>query len=114
MCMTKRKIKRNNKKQRKLTKVIDVASKVSKHGYIKMLVTVDDKTNKLVRYSFTYVNHQLCALDNGRVLGYDNRHGKEHRHFMGKVTPFPLESLEKLMELFEQKYIAIERGETQL
>ena len=110
--MTKRKNK--NKKPRQLTKVIDVASKVSKHGYIKMLVTVDDKTHKLVNYSFAYINHQLCALDNGRVLGYDNRHGTEHRHCMGKVTPYPLESLEKQIELFEQEYIAIEKGEVQL
>ena len=103
-----------NKRPRKLTRVIDVASKVSKHGYIKILVTVDDKTHKLVNYSFAYINHQLCALDNGRVLGYDNRHGAEHRHFMGKITLYPLESLEKHMKLFEQEYIAIERGEMPL
>ena len=32
----------------------------------------------------------------------------------GKVTPYPLESLEKQIELFEQEYIAIEKGEVQL
>jgi hypothetical protein len=28
---------------------------------------------------------KLWALDNGRVLGYDNNHGHHHRHFMGRI-----------------------------
>ena len=37
---------------------------------------------------------KLWALDNGRVLGYDNNHGHHHRHFMGQVEAVEFESYE--------------------
>ena len=30
------------------------------------------------------VNPANCGIDNGRVLGYDNSHGRHHRHFVGQ------------------------------
>jgi hypothetical protein len=39
---------------------------------------------EVVGYSLAYVNPSLCGADNGRVLGYDNSHGRHHRHFMGR------------------------------
>ena len=41
-------------------------------------------SGEVVRYNLAFICHQLCGTDNGRVLGYDNRHGNHHRHFMGK------------------------------
>ena len=34
-------------------------------------------------YSLSSINHRICGVDNGRVLGYDNSHEYDHRHFMG-------------------------------
>jgi hypothetical protein len=42
-------------------------------------------SGEVVRYNLAFICHQLCASDNGRVLGYDNRHGDHHRHFMGQA-----------------------------
>jgi hypothetical protein len=41
----------------------------------------------VAKYNLTYINHLVCRVDNGRVLGYDNSHDGHHRHFMGKVEP---------------------------
>ncbi|MBS4038091.1 MAG: hypothetical protein KGZ46_08095 [Hydrogenophaga sp.] len=38
------------------------------------------------------------------MLGYDNRHGYSHRHFMGTVTPEPFTTYEALYERFEQEW----------
>jgi hypothetical protein len=46
------------------------------------------ESGEVVRYNLAFVCHQLCASDNGRVLGYDNQHDDHHRHFMGQVKPF--------------------------
>ena len=42
---------------------------------------------RVTKYNLAYINQQVCRLDNGRVLGYDNSHGGHHRHFTGKVEP---------------------------
>ena len=39
----------------------------------------------VTRYNLAYINPLVCQVDQGRVLGYDNRHGYDHRHFMGRV-----------------------------
>ena len=58
-------------------------------------------------YSFAYINHLICAVDNGRVLGYDNRHGGHHRHFMGIRTGVSYTSIEELRDQFEAEWQAI-------
>jgi hypothetical protein len=55
---------------------------------------------RIIEYSLAYINLKRCSVDNGRVLGYDNRHGYPHRHFMGKVTPAPFETYPALLERF--------------
>ena len=47
---------------------------------------------QVVKYSLAYINPRICAVDNGRVLGYDNSHGRHHRHFMGDVEPLEFDS----------------------
>jgi hypothetical protein len=44
-----------------------------------------DGDGRVVRYNLAFINFQLFAADNGRVLGYDNAHGQAHRHFAGTV-----------------------------
>ena len=55
---------------------------------------------EVVAYSMAYINLKRCAVDNGRVLGYDNRHGYHHRHFMGKFEPVEFTSYAELARRF--------------
>ncbi len=55
---------------------------------------------KVAAYSLAYINPKRCLVDNGRVLGYDNRHGYHHRHFMGQVEATEFSTYEALLERF--------------
>jgi hypothetical protein len=59
-----------------------------------------DPGGAVVRYNLAFINHALCAKDNGRVLGYDNRHGDHHRHFVGAEEKVAFITYEKLLERF--------------
>ncbi len=54
----------------------------------------------VVKYNLAFINHALCAKDNGRVVGYDNNHGDHHRHFVGAEEKFAFISYEKLLQRF--------------
>ena len=56
---------------------------------------------EVVRYSLAYINHRVCGVDNGRVLGYDNSHEYHHRHFMGTVEPIEFDSYKSLSARFQ-------------
>lgn len=56
---------------------------------------------EVVRYSLAYINHRICGVDNGRVLGYDNSHEYHHRHFMGTVEPIEFDNYKSLLARFE-------------
>jgi hypothetical protein len=45
----------------------------------------EDVDGSVVRYNLTFINLELFAGDNGRVLGYDTAHGLPHRHFAGTI-----------------------------
>ena len=59
------------------------------------------------RYNLAYINHSLCQVDNGRVLGFDNAHGYHHRHDMGQVTAVEFTSYEAILEEFQQAWLEI-------
>jgi hypothetical protein len=73
-------------------------------GILKELVEQDMPSGKLRRYSLAYINPLIFTGDNGRVLGYDNAHGRPHRHFMGEITPEPDLSWEQIREKFEREW----------
>ena len=56
--------------------------------------------DRVIAYSLAHINHGRCAVDNGRVLGYDDSHGHHHRHFMGKVEAVKFSSYPALVERF--------------
>lgn len=58
----------------------------------------------VTRYNLAYINHALCAVDHGRVLGYDNAHDYHHRHFMGNVSPVEFVSYEDTLEKFQLEW----------
>ncbi len=59
-----------------------------------------DSRNAVAKYNLAFINHQLYSGDNGRVLGYDNKHGQHHRHFMGKQETIAVKSYEELLRKF--------------
>lgn len=58
---------------------------------------------QVVAYNLAYINRQICRVDHGRVLGFDNSHGYHHRHFMGKVEPVEFTSHDAIAERFLQE-----------
>ena len=58
---------------------------------------------KVVKYILAYINHLVCQIDNGRVLGYDNGHAHHHRHFMGKVETIEFKDYESLASRFQEE-----------
>lgn len=73
------------------------------NGILKYSASVDSK-GKIARYSLAYINPNLCNLDNGRVLGFDNCHGYHHRHYMGKEENIDFSTYEELVEQFEREW----------
>jgi hypothetical protein len=67
-------------------------------GLLKEEIWQED--GKVTKYNLVYINPEICAQDNGRVLGYDCSHGYHHRHFMGKEEPVKFEGFERLVERF--------------
>ena len=61
----------------------------------------------VTHYNLAYINHSLCNVDNGRVLGFDNAHDYHHRHFMGEVTAVAFNSYEETLERFQQEWMEI-------
>jgi hypothetical protein len=55
---------------------------------------------QVVKYSLAYINAEICGVDNGRVLGYDNSHDRHHRHCMGKEESFEFSGYEALATRF--------------
>lgn len=59
------------------------------------------------RYNLAYINHNLHAGDNGRVVGYDNAHDGHHRHYFGVVEPIDFVSFQHVESRFEKDWIAL-------
>ena len=63
----------------------------------------------VTRYNLAYINRLICQKDNGRVLGFDNAHNYDHRHYMGNVAPVKFESYENTLERFQKEWQEIVR-----
>jgi hypothetical protein len=72
---------------------------------------VVQRGSAVVKYSLAYINPRICGVDNGRVLGYDNSHGRHHRHHMGLVSSISFPGYEALLDRFRQEVIEIWRRE---
>lgn len=64
----------------------------------------------VTRYNLAYINHSICHVDNGRVLGFDNAHDYHLRHYMGEVTAVEFTSYQATSETFQQEWLAIVKG----
>jgi hypothetical protein len=65
----------------------------------------------VTKYNLAYINHIVCQVDNGRVLGYDNSHDNHHRHFMGQVEAFDFVDYESLANRFREEVFELWRKE---
>lgn len=89
-------------------KIIDESHKISErrgNGKLRREVWIDETTKKITRYNLAYINHNIHAGDNGRVLGYDNAHDGHHRHYFGVVKTIKFVSFEEAEARFEQDWI---------
>lgn len=59
-----------------------------------------DSSGVVVKYNLAFINPGLFAGDNGRVLGYDNSHGRDHRHYVGAEEEFLFVGYERLLARF--------------
>ena len=71
----------------------------------------ETEDDQVVSYSLAYINHRICGVDNGRVLGYDNSHQHPHRHFMGAVKPVEFANYEALSKRFYAEVYELWRRE---
>ncbi len=90
-------------RQSGLVKVIDERSIircVSGHEATVRFEGWADGSGEIVRYNMALIHHLVCAVDNGRVVGYDNAHGVHERHSMGQVTEVAFASFARTLEMF--------------
>ena len=69
-------------------------------------------SGRLSRHSLSLIDTRSTAVDNRRVLGYDNAHGSHHRHHQGIVESMEFESYEEIEKRFEaevRQYIEEEK-----
>jgi len=90
------------KKTGRLRKVVDETTQVRcalRKGVIREEVWHVSR-GVVAKYNLAFINHALCAEDNGRAVGYDKNHGDHPRHFAGAEEKFGFISYEKLLERF--------------
>jgi hypothetical protein len=91
--MTKRKV---------ITKQVDERTRVRCAAGIGLIREElwQDEDGRVTKYNYAFINHRLHNGDNGRVLGYDNAHGYDERHFKGAAEPYEYSTHEQLVERF--------------
>lgn len=96
----------------KLIDRIDRVSRKRGNGLLRREVWIDQVTRIVTRYNLAYINHDIYQGDNGRVLGYDNKHGFHHRHFMGQIQEVDFVTFEITEKSFEDEWLNL-RGNKQ-
>lgn len=69
-----------------------------------------DASNAVTRYNLAFINFELFQKDNGRVLGYDNAHGRHERHYMGKTSVNEFSTYEALVQRFYTEVEELRKG----
>lgn len=69
-------------------------------------IWVDDE-GQVTRYNLAYINPLWCSHDGGRILGYDNAHGRHYRHHMGEVTAVSFVSFAQIERRFQAEWQAL-------
>lgn len=78
-------------------------------GILREEVWVNAK-GEVVRYNLAFLLPHLSYVDNGRVLGFDNAHGKHERHFMGTFREVEFENYESTASRFYREVDTLRRS----
>ena len=78
------------------------------NGQLRREIWVDTQGH-VTRYNLAYINHELHAGDNGRVVGYDNQHGHHHRNYFGVVAAIEFTSFDDVEDQFQTDWAALRR-----
>ena len=99
----------------RLVKIVDETHEISRrrgNGKLRREIWVD-ASGSVMRFNLAFINRDIHRGDNGRVLGYDSRHGAWHRHHLGEVSPVEATSFEEIEARFEAEVGAYLRGKRQ-
>jgi hypothetical protein len=61
----------------------------------------EDANGEVLKYNLAFIHFGVYQQDNGRVVGYDNAHGRHERHFMGQVQEVDFVSYEATLTKFQ-------------
>jgi hypothetical protein len=78
-------------------------------GVLREEVWVDEE-GEVVRYNLAFLMPHILYRDHGRVLGYDNAHGRHERHYMGKAEAVEYSSYEVTAQRFYREVESIRRS----
>jgi hypothetical protein len=78
-------------------------------GILREEVWVNEKGD-VVQYNLAFLMPHLTKTDNGRVLGYDNAHGRHERHFMGQASEVEFKSYSATAKGFYREAEALRRS----
>jgi hypothetical protein len=84
-----------------------------KGGVVVRIQTDYSRGGPLLRYSLALIDTHRTGVDGGRVLAYDNAHGRHHRHCDGKIETVEFESYESIEKRFEaevREYVESRKG----
>ena len=96
----------------RLVKIVDETHQISRrrgNGKLRREIWVD-ASGRIMRFNLAYINHEIHRGDNGRVLGYDSRHGVWHGHRLGEVTPLPGVGFAEIERRFETELRSYLKG----
>ena len=62
-----------------------------------------DEAGSVIEYNLAFIHFGVCQQDHGRVVGYDNAHGRHERHFMGEVQEVEFASYEATLTRFQDE-----------
>ena len=104
--------RKSGKKSRQVEKRVDNTSYLTgkRRGAV-LKEEVGYIGSEVVKYSLAYINPRTCGVDNGRVLGYENSHDYDHRHFMGEVEEVEFPGYEALVDRFQKEVEDLWRAE---
>jgi hypothetical protein len=97
---------------RRPVKIVDETHEISRrhgNGKLRREIWVDAE-GKVVRFNLAFINRDIHRGDNGRVLGYDSKHGVWHRHHLGEVALVGARNFEEIETQFESEVQGYLRG----
>jgi len=93
-------------------KIVDETHEISRrrgNGKLRREIWVD-AGGRIVRFNLAFINREIHGGDNGRVLGYDSRHGVWHRHHLGEVSPVEARDFAWIEARFETEVLNYLKG----